>query len=189
MLGTLSGAVDVVNIVCWPISLPFGLYKLFISLRRKVTYTVVPAEDTFLHVRMLGLLGLFRAEWSLMLGAVLTAKGLTLTARHYGSTFVSSETLSFDKTCFVAIGLCALFLSTIRLLQGISILAGQRIACRWGLYLAVFDMVNLVCFPLSTSVGLYGWVVYRRHRLVLQATASGRPRSADEPQRHQKETS
>ena len=56
--------------------------------------------------------------------------------------------------------------AVIRVVQGVACLRGRRLGRRLGVGLGFFDVCNLVCFPVSTGLGLYALVTYRKPEVV-----------------------
>jgi hypothetical protein len=111
------------------------------------------------HVPVLGWLGVFRSLLGAALGAYLIWKSSNLSERDYGAP-VDVQTVALDASVFLGVGVALAAISALRLVQGLLVLAGPR--ARWlGVALAVFDMANLVFFPVSTALGVYAFVVYR----------------------------
>jgi uncharacterized membrane protein len=111
------------------------------------------------HVSVLGWLGLARSLVGAGLGAYLIWKATDLGPRDYGMV-VDPETLAFDAAVFLWVGVALAAISLLRLIQSLLVLLGPR--ARWlGMALALFDMANLVFFPVSTALGVYAFVVYR----------------------------
>jgi hypothetical protein len=52
---------------------------------------------------------------------------------------------------------------------------GRPSACRFGVALAYFDLANLIIFPISTALGLYGFVVYRHPQTISALAEVGVP--------------
>jgi uncharacterized membrane protein (DUF2068 family) len=139
------------------------------------------------HVRVLGIIGIVRAVFGLALGILLLMKATRLALPDYDADrgalqgYHADEhdeaDLAFDRVAFCAVGGVCLAFAVMRLVQGIGALITARWARSRGLGLAVFDVINLALFPLSTALGLYGLVVYRHPETAerfraKQATAS-----------------
>lgn len=113
------------------------------------------------HVKVLGWLGVARSVLALALALLLLVKSENLGQSSYGFPRVSVETVEFDQLAFRWVGGLCFFFSVLRVIQGALALLGRSWARRFGLALAMFDLVNLALFPVSTALGLYGLVVYR----------------------------
>jgi len=140
------------------------------------------------HIKVLGFLGVARALIALALGVVLLVKAERLDLRDYETTRFAldaphtearhGEHLKFDRVAFRVVGAACLLLAALRLAQGVASLR----TCRWarfaGVCLAGFDIANLALFPLSTTLGLYGLVVWRHpeceQRFKSRSSVSGR---------------
>ncbi|HVR74366.1 MAG TPA: hypothetical protein VMT52_08540 [Planctomycetota bacterium] len=110
------------------------------------------------HVIALGWINLVRAILGLAFGGILLWRAQwPLESMVYGS----DENLSFDRYAFLVVGTLTIVIAHLRAAQSI----GSFLLRRWGrvlgLALALFDIANLLLFPLSTALGLYGLVVYR----------------------------
>jgi hypothetical protein len=113
------------------------------------------------HVRVLGYLGLFRAALGAALGIYLVWKSAHLDLSAYGLTFVTEEILRLDGKAFLLLGWLCIGMSCLRVAQGVLTLKRKARARPFGVGLALFDFLNLALFPVSTALGLYGFVVYR----------------------------
>lgn len=123
------------------------------------------------HVKVLAAIGIVRALVAFVLGFVLISKADRLSLRDYyddrgalesyHSGERDKEDLDFDRIALSVVGGACLGFAALRLAQ----CAGSLFSARWarfcGLGLAVFDVINLLLFPLSTALGLYSLVVYR----------------------------
>jgi len=74
---------------------------------------------------------------------------------------VEIDLVLFDSWAFRICGCALLVLSAAFLIQGAGTLLLRPWARRLGIALAAIDLVNLLLFPLSTTLGLYALVVYR----------------------------
>lgn len=140
------------------------------------------------HIRNLGWLGILRAALAAAFGVVLLVKAMRLELRDYESSRFHLDAgaglarhagdLAFDRVAFSAVGLASLLLAVLRSAQGVGALKGRAWARPFGVGLAGFDIVNLALFPLSTTLGLYGLVVWRhpesRERFKRRSTDPGR---------------
>jgi hypothetical protein len=113
------------------------------------------------HIKRLAWIGILRSVLSVALGLLLLVKADRLKQSAYGYTQVTVETVAFDKLAFRCVGVLCLFLASLRMVQAAAALVGQSWARTFGLALAIFDILNLCLFPISTTLGLYGLVVYR----------------------------
>jgi hypothetical protein len=113
------------------------------------------------HVKVLGVIGAVRALLGAALATLLLAKAATLVRTDYPDALYSPEVLTFDRIAFTALGGLAAVLAVLRCVQAAGIFLRARWAKQQGLALAVFDIANLLLFPVSTALGLYGVVVYR----------------------------
>ena len=117
------------------------------------------------HVRVIGVIGLVRGLVGALLGGTLLFKGHRLTLADYRDYDMLAETVkalrSFDESAFVILGWLCLFMALLRTVQAIAAFWRAWWARPLGLGLAVFDILNLVLFPVSTALGLYALVVYR----------------------------
>lgn len=112
------------------------------------------------HVRALGIIGIVRSAIALTFGLWLLAKAQSLEPSDYGIPLPSMETLLADQLTFRIVGIAMLVLAPVWAVQAILALTRKPLARRFGTGIALFDLVNLVFFPLSTALGLYGLVVY-----------------------------
>lgn len=128
------------------------------------------------HVKVLGILGIVRSLLAAAFGLALLLKAPSVSLFDYGKNRFELESpiydeqdgaiLSFDKTAFLVVGVVCVALALARLTQGVGALFCRRWARRFGLGLACFDIFNLPLFPLSTALGLYALVVYRKEETV-----------------------
>ncbi len=126
----------------------------------------------FEHVRALGILGIVRSILAAGIGLALLWKSQDVTLQEYAKNRFELEApvyntedraiLSFDRNAFAAVGVVCLGLAIVRLAQAVGALFWRGWARRLGLGLACFDVFNLALFPVSTALGLYGLVVYRK---------------------------
>ena len=124
------------------------------------------------HVQVLGMLGIARSILAAVLGVVLLLKSQQVTLEDYSKSRFELESplfnerdravLEFDRAAFAIVGVACIAFALARLAQGIGAILWRRWARRLGLGLACFDILNLALFPLSTALGLYGLVVYRK---------------------------
>ncbi len=112
------------------------------------------------HVKVLGVLGIVRALLGAAFAVLFLGKASTLARSDYPDALYAPEVLSFDRAAFTALGALAAVLAVLRGLQAAGIYLRAKWARKQGLALAVFDIANLLLFPLSTALGLYGVVVY-----------------------------
>lgn len=140
------------------------------------------------HIRVLSGLGLLRALVAVVFGLVLLVKAQRLELRDYESSRFTFEApaaparhladLEFDRVAFSLVGAVSLIIALLRTVQGVGALKGSSWARRAGVGLAGFDIVNLTLFPLSTTLGLYGLVVWchpeSEQRFKKSSTVSGR---------------
>ena len=110
------------------------------------------------HVIALGWINLTRALLGLAFGGILLWRAKW--PREI-SVYVPDENFSFDQYAFLVVGTLSIVLAHLRAAQGIGTFLLRRWSRLLGLALALFDIANLVLFPLSTALGLYGLVVYR----------------------------
>ena len=115
------------------------------------------------HVRVLGYLGILRAAGGAALGIYLIWKAVHLNLSDYGST---GEMLSLDTNAFLVLGWLSIAMACLRVTQGILTLRKTTCARPFGVGLACFDFLNLALFPVSTALGLYGFVVFRHPETV-----------------------
>ncbi len=115
------------------------------------------------HVRVLGSLGIVRAAFGAALGIYLIWKAAHLDLSDYGST---AQMLDFDSKVFLVLGCFSVVMACVRLIQGILTLKKAACARPFGVGLACFDFLNLTLFPVSTALGLYGFVVFRHPETV-----------------------
>ena len=113
------------------------------------------------HLRVFAYIGLVRAAIGVPLGIVLIWKAKYLNLLAYGSTQVTQDVVDFDCTAFQVLGWLCIAFAVARAVQGILALRGKAAALPLGKGLAIFDIVNLVLFPISTAFGLYGTVIYK----------------------------
>lgn len=113
------------------------------------------------HVRVLGIIGLVRAVLGAALGGFLIWKTVHLDAKAYEGMAVTQEEIRFDTVAFSIMAVALLTLALLWALQGILAVRDKPSSRRLGLALAIVDIVNLVFFPISTALGLYGLTVYR----------------------------
>jgi len=113
------------------------------------------------HIRLLAAIALVRGCLGIAAGALLLVKAFRLEPRLYYPAMVSNDVIVFDSWAFRIGGCALLVLSAAFLIQGVGALLSRPWARRLGLALAAIDLVNLLLFPLSTALGLYGLVVYR----------------------------
>lgn len=110
------------------------------------------------HVIALGWINLVRAILGLAFGGILIWRAYSPLE---SQAYVSDENFSFDQYAFLVVGTLTIVIAHMRAAQSI----GSFLLRRWGrvlgLALALFDIANLILFPLSTALGLYGLVVYR----------------------------
>lgn len=119
------------------------------------------------HLKVLSLLGFLRAGAGLILGSYLLWKAANLGFADYEGTPLTADIEWLDRTAFRALGIACLTLAPIRAAQAALVLLGHTLGRVMGVWLALFDMVNLMIFPISTALGIYGFVVYRSHGAVL----------------------
>ena len=112
------------------------------------------------HVRVLGFVGIARGVLSMGLGAWLVWASFHIHIQDYQMTPATEETVRLDRLAFLLAGGVCLVFGPAAVLQGALALARKPVARRFGLGIALLDMVNLILFPLSTALGLYGFVVY-----------------------------
>jgi hypothetical protein len=113
------------------------------------------------HIRFLAAIALVRGGLGIAAGVLLLVKAFRLEPRFYYPTMVSNDVIAFDAAAFRIGGCVLLVLSAAFLVQGAGALLTRPWARRLGFALAAIDLVNLILFPLSTALGLYGLVVYR----------------------------
>jgi hypothetical protein len=113
------------------------------------------------HIPLLAAIALVRGALGIAAGVLLLVKAFGLDPRLYHPARVAEELIAFDSWAFCIGGGILLLTSAAFVIQGV----GALMSCGWsrrlGLALAVIDLANLVLFPLSTALGLYGLVVYR----------------------------
>ena len=113
------------------------------------------------HVQMLVKIGLLRAFLGAGLGPFFLYKSQTLTRDSYGSTWVTPDVPAFDAAVLFGVGAFLLAGGLARLVQAAGVLLSKPWSRKLGLALGVFDIVNLVFFPVSMALGLYAVVVYQ----------------------------
>ena len=113
------------------------------------------------HLKVLAKIGIARAVIGLALGAFLIWKAATFEAMDYGEAPPTVEIQQLDRTVIRILGIGCLVLAPVRALQAMLVLRERRQGRVLGKALALWDMVNLLLFPVSTALGLYGFVVYR----------------------------
>jgi len=113
------------------------------------------------HIRLLAAIALVRGVLGIAAGALLLVKGFRLEPRLYYPAMIPDDLIAFDSWAFRIGGCTLLVLSAGFLIQGVGALRSRPWARRLGFALAAIDLVNLILFPLSTALGLYGLVVYR----------------------------
>src|SRR5688572_24046667 len=110
------------------------------------------------HVIALGWINLARALLGLAFGGILIWRANWPIE---SLAYAADENFSFDQYAFLVVGTISIVIAHVRAAQSI----GSFLLRRWGrilgLALALLDIANLLLFPLSTALGLYGLVVYR----------------------------
>lgn len=128
------------------------------------------------HVRVLGWIGIVRAVLALGLGLYIGGAAWKLGPQSYSSS-VEASALPLDLAAFALLAYLCVSFSVLRAVQGVLAVMGRPSARRFGIALAYFDLVNLLLFPVSTALGLYGFVVYRHPQTVFAFSA----REGDSP--------
>ena len=113
------------------------------------------------HIRRLAWIGVARSILAILIGSLLVVKAEKLGQSSYGYTRVTVETVAFDQLAFRWLGGLCFFFACLRMAQAGLALVRNSWARPLGLSLALFDIVNLCLFPVSTALGLYALVVYR----------------------------
>jgi hypothetical protein len=119
------------------------------------------------HLKVLSVLGFVRAALGVILGVYLLWKAANLGFADYEGAPLTAEIEWLDRTAFRVLGIACLTLAPIRALQAALVRRGHPLGRVMGIWLALFDMVNLVLFPISTALGIYGYVVYRSYSAVM----------------------
>jgi hypothetical protein len=113
------------------------------------------------HVKMLVKIGFLRAFLGAGLGPFFLYKSQTLTKDSYGSTWVTPDVPVFDAAVLFGVGAVLLAGGIARLIQALGAVRVKPWARKLGLALGLFDIANLVLFPVSMALGLYAVVVYQ----------------------------
>ena len=137
------------------------------------------------HVKFMSAIGIVRGVIGALLGVVFLVQAYRLTIDDYSKNYemtveVAEPLLSFDQSTFFLVGWLCLFLALLRITQAIAALRAVRWARSFGLGLAIFDIFNLVLFPVSTALGLYVFIVYRSPEAVAHFKPPGLTCSNDE---------
>jgi hypothetical protein len=74
---------------------------------------------------------------------------------------VAPDVPGFDSAVLFGVGAFLLAGGLARLVQAAGVFLSKPWSRKLGLALGVFDIVNLVFFPISMALGLYAVVVYR----------------------------
>lgn len=113
------------------------------------------------HVKMLVKIGFLRALLGAGLGPFFLYKAQTLTRDSYESTWVTPDVPAFDAAVLFGVGAVLLAGGIARLIQALGAVRVKPWARKLGLALGLFDIANIVLFPVSMALGLYAVVVYR----------------------------